>query len=511
MSDHRPIKERILKTQSSSLPVCTTDPHANRPSKYKQWNNLNMREAVNAVLGGASVTRAAEEHGIPKATLNDYINGRSQPGVRSGPPTLLTQEEEADLASFLLKCGSMGIPKTRKEVLTIVESILSAKGSKRTITNGWWARFTGRHKEVALRTPASISVARMQGASQQAIDAYFDELTDIFEEHGFVDTPSLVFNMDESGFPLSPPPPKAVYRRGTKNSSAVGGDDKTQVTVVACCSASGQVLPPMVIWDRKNLKPALTQGEVPATIYGLSSKGWMDGELFHKWFKRHFLRYAPATRPLILLMDGHSSHYNSKTLQLAAEHEIILFTLPPNTTHCTQPLDKGVFGPLKQKWREVCHDYMVSHPGKKVIRDTFSPLFSRAWISSMTAANCISGFKTTGILPLDPLAVKSKLPFMDEQRGVLYDSNDIQRFALFSPQKCVLNSSCEDLDDMPSPVPCLRKHTLANIENMATPHRIDVPLTPIVELNRALTSVECKQRNEELKEIKEKQSKCIPA
>ena len=96
--------------------------------------------------------------------------------------------------------------------------------------------------------------------------------------------------MGETGFPLSP---KGVYRRGAKNPSAVSGDDKAQVTVVACCSASGQILPPMVIWDRQNLKPALTQGEVPATIYDLSSKGWIDSELFHKWFKQHFLRYAP--------------------------------------------------------------------------------------------------------------------------------------------------------------------------------------------------------------------------
>lgn len=56
------------------------------------------------------------------------------------------------------------------------------------------------------------------------------------------------------------------------------------------------------------------------------------------------------------LLDGHSSHYCPK-------HDIYirllctLFVLPPNTTHLTQPLDKGIFVPLKTEWRKVCHDY----------------------------------------------------------------------------------------------------------------------------------------------------------
>ena len=52
---------------------------------------------------------------------------------------------------------------------------------------------------------------------------------------------------------------------------------KSQVTVVGC---GGQCIPPMVIWDRKNLPPELAVGEVPGTIYGLSMKGWIDQELF---------------------------------------------------------------------------------------------------------------------------------------------------------------------------------------------------------------------------------------
>ena len=94
-------------------------------------------------------------------------------------------------------------------------------------------------------------------------------------------------------------------------------------------------------------------------IYGLSKKGWMDQELFEKWFSRHFLRYAPPARPLLVMLDGHSSHYSPTAVRMTAEEGVVLFALPPNTTHISQPLDKGVFGPLKVHWLEcvgiLCH------------------------------------------------------------------------------------------------------------------------------------------------------------
>ena len=123
----------------------------------------------------------------------------------------------------------------------------------------------------------------------------------------------------------------------------------------------------------------------------------MKAKLFNSWFRKQFMLYAPASRPLLLLLDGHSSHYCPDTIKLAAENGIIIFTLPPNTTHLTQPLDKGVFGPFKTHWKRVCHDFQVSHPGRVVNHYNFCSLFSKAWIKSMTCVNIMAGFGTTGV------------------------------------------------------------------------------------------------------------------
>ena len=129
--------------------------------------------------------------------------------------------------------------------------------------------------------------------------------------------------------------------------SYITSGDKAQVTVLGC--ASGYAIPPFVVFDRMTLNPKMHEGEVPGALYGLCHSGWMNKEFFNYWFLHHFLEYSPI-RPLILLLDGHSSHYCPETIKLAAEKRIILFALPPHTTHITQPLDRGCFAPLKVAW-----------------------------------------------------------------------------------------------------------------------------------------------------------------
>ena len=114
---------------------------------------------------------------------------------------------------------------------------------------------------------------------------------------------------------------------------------KTRVTVLTCASADGFVMPPFVIYQRKNLAESLVQGEIPGTMYGMNpNSSWIDGELFQEWFTHHFLKYTPATCPLMLLLDGHTSHYNPCFIREAVSKGVIVFCLPPHTTHACQPL-----------------------------------------------------------------------------------------------------------------------------------------------------------------------------
>ena len=291
--------------------------------------------------------------------------------------------------------------RTRSEVIALVQRICFGKGLDVSVTHGWWKGFCHRHPSIVLRTPAHLSIARAKATDPEVFSHYFDLLESTLCEHDLLDKPSQLFNMDKTGVPLNPDLLKAFLKRGTKNPVSVSSGDKSQMTVVGCVSAAGYCIPPMIILDRKTLHPDMTIGELPGTTYmACPQKGWIDQELFKMWFEGDFLWYAPPIRPLILLMDGHSAHFCPDTIRMAAEQQVVLFTFPPNTTHVSQPLDKGCFGPLKIEWKKICHDNLVKE-GQVVTRYTFSRLFSEAWMRSMTIKNILSGFRVTGIYPLN--------------------------------------------------------------------------------------------------------------
>ena len=255
-----------------------------------------------------------------------------------------------------------------------------------------------------------LAYARAMANDSKVINKYFDMLEETIHENGLTHRPAQIFNCDETGLPLTHKPPKVVTHVGQKHPYTVTSNEKAQITVLVCGSAAGYCIPPMVIFDRKSLNPEMAIGEVPSTFYGLSQSGWMDSELFEEWYKNHFLLYAPPARPLLLLLDGHSSHYQLELLQIAAAEGIIIFCLPPHATHILQPLDNGAFGALKQHWSEACHHHCSHNPGKVVNRYNFSEVFRSAWVEGMTMKNIIASFWAAGVYPPARDVVLSKIP-----------------------------------------------------------------------------------------------------
>ena len=235
---------------------------------------------------------------------------------------------------------AQGFARTKKDVLAIVEEILASKVRQVHVSIAWWEAFKQRHPYLTLRTVEKLSYARAVASDPNVIDQYFDLLEQTLVENGLLNSPSQIFNCDETGLPLEHTPSSVVAVKGQKHARAVTSGNKKRISVLACCSAAGYMLPPLVIYERKVLNPDLTVGDVPGTCYGLSDNGWMNSEIFENWFIHHFLVHAPASRPLLLLVDGHSTHYCPGFARMAAHERVIVFCLPPNTTHLTQPLDQ---------------------------------------------------------------------------------------------------------------------------------------------------------------------------
>ena len=136
---------------------------------------------------------------------------------------------------------------------------------------------------------------------------------------------------------------------GKKVVSKVSSGERGQlVTIVCCASATGNYVPPAMVFARKRMKSELYNDAPAEALPLISDSGYMNTELFVDWL-HHFAKYVnPSQDHLVLLiLDNHSSQCSLDTVLFCREHFITLVSLPPHCSHMMQPLDKGFFGPLK--------------------------------------------------------------------------------------------------------------------------------------------------------------------
>ncbi|XP_019863760.1 PREDICTED: uncharacterized protein LOC109592876 [Amphimedon queenslandica] len=209
----KPIKDRVIishfllppKSSSDTLKTCAVG----RPSKYKHYDDDSLYEAYKEVVSkGVSIRRAALEYGVPASTLTDRVSGRIAFGKKSGPKKYLTDEEEKELVYFVSGCAEVGYSCSRTDVILLVQEVLYRKGIRDTVvSHGWWESFKRRHPEITLRKPEPLSHARLAGSHPDVLSRYFEELESTLRDNDIIDSPSVIFNIDESGFPLDPKSP----------------------------------------------------------------------------------------------------------------------------------------------------------------------------------------------------------------------------------------------------------------------------------------------------------------
>lgn len=86
---------------------------------------------------------------------------------------------------------------------------------------------------------------------------------------------------------------------------------------------------------------------------------------------------------------------------MAREAGIRMISLPPHTTHRLQPLDVAFFGPLGTYYDEAARTWMRQHPGRAVTSWQVAELFGSAYCKAASVGTAVSGFRASGLWPLD--------------------------------------------------------------------------------------------------------------
>ena len=111
---------------------------------------------------------------------------------------------------------------------------------------------------------------------------------------------------------------------------------------------------------------------------------------------------------LLLLMNGHSSHYTPELLKYVQDNNIIILGFPPHCTHTLQGLDVVCFARMKEAWKEEIRKFEDLHRSK-VTKGDFTKVFGNAFHKAFTAPTILSAFEKTRIHPYNPNVITPQM------------------------------------------------------------------------------------------------------
>ena len=103
--------------------------------RRQQWSKESMVAALQDVKDGMGVREASRLYNLPYETLRRRVAEKVDLECRPGPPTVLTKQEETELASYCVKMSDMGFGLSRTDVMVVAFKIVEVSGRKHPFTD----------------------------------------------------------------------------------------------------------------------------------------------------------------------------------------------------------------------------------------------------------------------------------------------------------------------------------------------------------------------------------------
>jgi Psq-like protein/Tc5 transposase-like DNA-binding protein len=167
------------------------------PSKKPRWD-YTEDSLTNAILDitnlHISVRQAAQKWGVPRSTVSSRLKGQTALADQDQPNQLLSRNQEAKLAAWILRQESLGYAPSHSQIRACVLVLQKQQGSKIGVGRKWVPKFIDHHPEIKTKIGRRQEANQFDSFTPKAVHWYFD----IREDYGWI-KPENTVNVDEGG------------------------------------------------------------------------------------------------------------------------------------------------------------------------------------------------------------------------------------------------------------------------------------------------------------------------
>ena len=310
----------------------------------------HFSEKLNMCIDESSV-RNMKKQLVKRLKFDGADTVESLPTEQRGRPTFLGEHEE-DILKYVTSLresgGIVNVSIMQSAVRGIImhkEKCLLAEfgGSlviNRTLAYSLLKRFglvKRKGTKAARATPANFPILK---------EEYLARITKLVADHKIPD--SLLINWDQTGIKLVPVSEWTMAKKGSNQVAITGLGDKRLITGVLACAASGEVLPPQLLYGgRSDACHPKYKFPVGWDIHH-SENHWSNKDTMTRYVDKVIIPHVemvrerddlPIKQHAVCIFDVFAAHRNDELVQKLRGKNINAVYVPASCTGDLQPLD----------------------------------------------------------------------------------------------------------------------------------------------------------------------------
>ena len=369
-----------------------------------------IKNALQELRDGTPMLKTAKKYNISDATL------RRRRRLEVHHPffynTTFNEEEENVLAKHCIMMESFGYRFASWQIMQMAKDMAESSGVKRAPSKHWLTGFLERFPKVKMekrcKKRKDDTTDELTG---ETVERYFSYLEPLLEDLNIKNAAQFIWHVEEIGISLDYDPPRVLTEAKEKIYGIARGKFQT-MSLTAAVSALGETVPPFLTFKGEETTPAMREGVPPGTVFKSSVDGWSTYSIFQDFFFNHLLKHVKI-RPLLILYDGHVTHYSAEVIRKASEDNVHLVVLPPHRSKTHQSSDVAIFSPFTKLLSTNLKN--IKQPTDSTTIDELPGIICSSFKKAMSKPAVMNGFEKCGILPLNKGAIsKTKTKVVDE-------------------------------------------------------------------------------------------------